>query len=340
MRYRLICALNAAWKTFVNIGEHLLLLNTEEDVEHPTMTKTAAEYVAEESLIKAEDMLFEAGRYLDKHPAMPTINTTTWSSTVKGCKVSFRPMTHDDCELWFMQLEDVFAAQGIVSQVAKFAALTTLLTEEEAYIVRDLTMLGEARPKEVFYEAKQKFMQRYQLTVNQRITRALAMGGIEAEEKPSQWMARFRHTGGKWNREDVERWAVLRRLPPSLRTTLELPAPQLSIEELLVKADALYATLPSVTVSAIEEASHDLTAAIYACDVSAVNALLSKRSTKGVSTFRSKAAQQCWYHVKFGDDARCCSGPPCPVAHDTILSCQKDASCRETSRALSDRCRD
>ena len=234
--------INAALKTFVNLDEQfLLLLNTEEDVEHPTMTKTAAEYVAgaEESLIKAEDMLLEAGRYLDKHPAMPNINTTTSSSTAKGCKVSFRPMTHDDCELWFMQLEDVFAAQGIVSQVAKFAALTTLLTEEEAYVVRDLTMLGEARPRDVFYEAKQKFMQRYQLTVNQRITRALAMGGIEAEEKPSQWMACFRHTGGEWNREDVERWALLRRLPPSLHTTLQLPTPQLSIEELLVKADAL-----------------------------------------------------------------------------------------------------
>ena len=39
------------------------------------------------------------------------------------------------------------------------------------------------------------------------------MGGIQAGEKPSQWMARFRHTGGEWDREDVERWALFRQLP-------------------------------------------------------------------------------------------------------------------------------
>ena len=89
------------------------------------------------------------------------------------------------------------------------------------------------------------------------------MGGIGADEKPSQWMARFRHTGGDWSREDVERWALLRRLPSSLRTTLELPTPQLSIEDLLIKADSLYATLPSATVSAIDDIPPELTAAVF-----------------------------------------------------------------------------
>ena len=59
-------------------------------------------------------------------------------------------MTHDDCRLWFMQLQDVFSAQGISSQVNKFAGLTMLLTEEEAYVVRDLTMLGSERSADVF----------------------------------------------------------------------------------------------------------------------------------------------------------------------------------------------
>ena len=59
-------------------------------------------------------------------------------------------MTHDDCGLWFAQLEDVFSSLGITSQTNKFAALTTLLTEEEAYVVRDLTLLGRERPADVF----------------------------------------------------------------------------------------------------------------------------------------------------------------------------------------------
>ena len=40
-------------------------------------------------------------------------------------------MTHGDCRLWFQQLDDVFTAQGIKSVINKFAALTTLLSENE-----------------------------------------------------------------------------------------------------------------------------------------------------------------------------------------------------------------
>ena len=94
-------------------------------------------------------------------------------------------MTHNDCRLWFMQLEDVFASQGISSQTNKFAALTTLLTEEEAYVVRDLTMMGDERPSYVLDAAMSLFIKRYELTVHQRLTRALSMSGLEVDEKPS-----------------------------------------------------------------------------------------------------------------------------------------------------------
>ena len=82
------------------------------------------------------------------------------------------------------------------SQTNKFAALTTLLTEEEAYVVHDLTMMGDDRPSNVFDAAMSLFVKRYELTVHQRLTRALSMSGLAADEKPSQWMGRFRHAGG------------------------------------------------------------------------------------------------------------------------------------------------
>ena len=71
------------------------------------------------------------------------------------------------------------------------------------------------------------------------------MGGIQADEKPSQWMTRFRHTGGECDRDDVERWALIRQLPTVLRTALEVPTPQLTMNELLNEADDLFATLYS-----------------------------------------------------------------------------------------------
>ena len=66
-------------------------------------------------------------------------------------------------ELWFAKLEDVFSSLGISSQTNKFAVLTTLLTEEKAYVVRDLTLLGRERPADVFDTARTLFVQRFEL---------------------------------------------------------------------------------------------------------------------------------------------------------------------------------
>ena len=191
--------------------------------------------------------------------------------------------------------------------------------------MRDLTLLGNERPADVFESAKTLFIQRFELTVHQRLTRALAMGGMDANEKPSQWMARSRHAGGDWTREDVERWALLRRLPSSLRTTLEMPSPPLPMEELLRKAGALYDTLAPATMSNISETSPEL---VTACDVSTASALFRKRGydkhnddgkPKSREAVRLKSnIVLCWYHQKFGDQAHSCSGPPCQRHHPDL----------------------
>ena len=162
--------------------------------DKPIMYRTVSEDIinSDEYTTRAEDMLFEACRYIESHsPQTSNISTTAASnvSEPRGQKVCFRPMTHDDCGLWFAQLEDVFSSLGITSQTNKCAALTTLLTEEEAYVVRDLTLLGCERPADVFDTARMLFVQRFELTIHQRLTRAFAIGGVDVNEKPSQWMA-------------------------------------------------------------------------------------------------------------------------------------------------------
>ena len=166
--------------------------------------------------------------------------------------------------------------------------------------MRDLTLLGRERLADVFDTARMLFVQRFELTIHQRLTSAFAIGGVDVNEKPSQWMARFRHASGDWTRDDVERWALLRRLPSSLRTTLEMPSPPLSMAEVLRKADV---TLPTTTVSSISEAPTELATAVYACDVPAVNALFRNRgSGKGSTEYKipSSEGQLCWYHLSSG----------------------------------------
>ena len=133
--------------------------------DRTTTSHPASEDISDSDqyITKAEDTLFEISRYLENHPALVgpvTPIAASASASARGHDISFRAMTHDDCRLWFMQLEDFFAAHGISSQTNKFAALTTLLTEEEAYVVRDLTMMGDERPSNVFDAAMSLFIKR------------------------------------------------------------------------------------------------------------------------------------------------------------------------------------
>ena len=289
-----------------------ILETAESGQREMTLTKRSiSEDIAasEEYVTAADEFMFETGRYIEMNPIPHTTNAIP--ATVKSHRISFRPMTHDDCHLWFMQLEDVFSSQGITSQITKFAALTTLLTEDEAYVVRDLTLMGDDRPMDVFDEAKRLFIHQYELTVHQRLSQAFAMGGIQADEKPSQWMARFRHTGGEWDREDVERWALIRQLPTALHTTLEVPTPQLTMNELLNKADDLFATLARDTVASVDT---NIGAAVFA-GTRVKRRVVSNESDKHNPV---KSKQLCWYHRKFGDKARFCNGPPCPRYHPSL----------------------
>ena len=89
-------------------------------------------------ITRAEYVIFEACLYLETHPdlhptaAPPAVATSSGS---KGHKISFRLMTHEDCRLWFQQLEDVFTVQDITWQTKKFVAFTTLLSKDEAFVI-------------------------------------------------------------------------------------------------------------------------------------------------------------------------------------------------------------
>ena len=88
--------------------------------DRTTTSHTASEDISDSDqyITKAEDTLFEISRYLENHPSLvsPVASiAASASASARGHTISFRAMTHDDCRLWFMQMEDVFAAQGISS---------------------------------------------------------------------------------------------------------------------------------------------------------------------------------------------------------------------------------
>ena len=97
-------------------------------------------------------------------------------------------MTHEDCQLWFQQLEDVFTVQDITSKINKFA-LNCPAVGRRGFRDPRSDDDGEKRTANVFDPTKTLYIERYELTVHQRLDRAVAMGSITMDKKLFQWMA-------------------------------------------------------------------------------------------------------------------------------------------------------
>ncbi len=104
-----------ALSKFGEIDEQLwsLLEAAEVSADRTTTSHTVSEDItdSDQYITKAEDTLLEISRYLENHPAEvnPAVSVaTSVPSSARGHKISFRAMIHDDCRLWFAQLEDFF----------------------------------------------------------------------------------------------------------------------------------------------------------------------------------------------------------------------------------------
>ena len=102
-RYK-ICALISGTRCAVDDQLRSLLEAAEAKAlptDKPIISRTVGEDIidSDEYITSAEDMLFEACRYIESHSPQTSIIFTMVASNVSdhcGQKVSFRPMTHDD----------------------------------------------------------------------------------------------------------------------------------------------------------------------------------------------------------------------------------------------------
>ena len=98
----------------------------------------------------------------------------------------------------------------------------------------------------MFDEAKALLFARFDRPINERITRAINITGLQEDELPSQWLARFRQTRGKCTINDLDRWALIRQIPapPPLHPTLDAIQPPSSNDDFAKHCDRLIKTVP------------------------------------------------------------------------------------------------
>lgn len=235
------------------------------------------------------------------------------------------PQFWSSCPLaYFEQVEAVFRTSNIRVSNTKYDHLLTALPPNVASDVLDV--MQACRESETPYEdMKAELIKRNSLSEAARIEKLLSTEEM-GSRSPSTFYRSMISTAGTGT--DVNESLVgklwLRRLPSNMQSAL-IPFKSKPIKEVLGIADAIYdAQGGQPSVNSVKSNSNSEIAELRA-QLSAMQKKFesfpnreSRSKQRGRSKSRNKSESRkdgpCFYHEKFGDKARKCSGKPCPYA--------------------------
>lgn len=220
--------------------------------------------------------------------------------------------------MWFMQVEATFRLHGITQDSTKYEYLVSNLDPSILFLVRDIILNPSMSDK--YAAMKKRITDSFAESAENQIKRLLS--GLElGDQKPSHYLQRLKSLSAGKVSDDVLKALFLERLPEKLRSILAVCDSQ-DIDKLATHADKILETLTSSSslfvseVQQVPEAdnmSKKLDVIIARIDALESRSRNNMRSTsRGRSNSRGGQRNQgkCWYHLRFGENARKCI-PPC-----------------------------
>ncbi len=249
--------------------------------------------------------------------------------------IKLPPFWPADPAVWFAQVEATFATKRLTAQKARFDFVVASLSPEVATEIRDLVLRPpDANPYTVLKETLIKRTAASEQRRLQQLFQAEELG----DRKPTQLLRRMHQLlGDRPGLDDTFlRELFLQRLPSNVRMVLAASPNTTPLESLAELADRVteVAAQPVATITPSVQPSQATPVAAVgptSADFERILIELAKLQTTVKSLTRSRSRtpsrrprhhspapsptpsatdQLCWYHQKFGDDARKCT-PPC-----------------------------
>ncbi|UYV73849.1 hypothetical protein LAZ67_11001128 [Cordylochernes scorpioides] len=251
-----------------------------------------------------------------EHPEGPT---STAPSQISRLAFRAPPFWPNNVELWISQLEAAFGLAEISRDETKFQATETSLDQPTLTYVVDIVT---APPPSGKYDAlKAGFLQRLGQSKQTKILQVLD-GRPMGDQKPSTVLAAMQHQAGRNFSDTALKMLWTRRLPQDIRAALAASS-ETSLSKLAEMADNIHeAILP--TASAVDQPStghsaeahqqlmtqiQDLHTQIEALKSSMDTPHNRYPNTRYPTHNKKGNAGTCWYHMKFGVQARKCLQP-------------------------------
>ncbi|XP_028026683.1 uncharacterized protein LOC114240364 [Bombyx mandarina] len=252
--------------------------------------------------------------------------TFTPSDTTDIYRIGVRPPPFwaEEPAVWFSQLEGNFVLSGIKDDDTKFYYVTSTLEHRYAAEVKDIIV---SPPKTGKYERLKSELIKRLSTSREKEVKQLLMHEELGDRRPSQFLRHLQQLAGPTVPEEFIKTIWTSRLPTTLQPII-VSQKRLDLLALADLADSVHEIIPCspqiATTSALKATEPSLASMAKQIDELSrqVKALTThkhrsrsrtRRDSPDRKTKRSQSSYKkfptCWYHYKFGNQAKWCTKP-------------------------------
>lgn len=249
------------------------------------------------------------------------------SSELFRVGVRIPPFWPEKPTIWFSQIEAQFSMSRITDDLTKFNYVLSHLDRQYSVEVEDVIIAPPDTGK--YDKLKSELIKRLSVSKEKKVKQLLQMEEL-GDRKPSQFLRHLQHLAGPTIPEDFVRTIWTSRLPSNLQTIVasQVSLPLLELSDLADRVHDIAPASPVVAVASTSktESALDIMAqqiANLTKQVSALTAEIDRSRPRGRRTSRHQRSRsnsrrsesthrkfpQCWYHHKFGSQAKKCIRP-------------------------------
>ncbi|KAJ8727280.1 hypothetical protein PYW08_015677 [Mythimna loreyi] len=256
------------------------------------------------------------------------VSTDVENPSMELCRVGVRipPFWPEKPNIWFCQVEGQFKLARITDDATKFYHVLAQLDREHSEEVEDI--ITSPPPTGKYDKLKAELIKRLSVSKEKKAKQLLQSEEL-GDRKPSQFLRHLQHLAGPTMPDDFLRTIWTSRLPSNLQTVLASQM-GLTLTELADLADRVHDIAPASPHVAAASTSRtdspkDMMSLIMEL-TRKVDALTTERHsrsrprTRQTSGHRSRTPSRrsqsnyrkfpiCWYHHKFGSQAKKCVRP-------------------------------